>query len=506
MDPKLLLVKCITLLYRESQLGAQTNSAELCKEVIEAIRLPEATMEVDSGREVLVGLRGTVLYMAENPATHVYDKAPLLQRIRVNVKDDQYLYQAVEDSTAEATDVEIQKEVSAYRRELLDYLNRGKVDALIKNAFNQIIHKRGQVDYRAFAQTLMTELEPHTHASGSQKAAGVVDTLDFNDTQGMEDFLTRAQEETSTEGVLRTGWQAINRMFGEQGGARRGEMILTAALQHNFKTGLTLNLFKHFALYNKPHMRDPKLKPLLIHLSAENELATNIMWLYVNLKENETGEICDPSTIDPKEAREYVKARMEATGYHIHMRRVDPSVFTIFDYADMVADFESKGYEIHAIVIDYLNMFNKRGCAQGPAGADVRDIFRRVRNIGAPRGITTVTPHQLSTEAKALVRQNVDNFVKEIANKGYYDSCRTIDQEVDMEIMIHIEKHDGKSYLTCQRGKHRKVSITKDADLYTVLPFSPAGGVRDDIDSDDTSMTSVGGGLNSEGGGKAWWE
>lgn len=506
MDPKLLLVKCITLLYRESQLGSQTNSAELCKEVIEAIRLPEATMEVDSGREVLVGLRGTVLWMAENPPTYEYDKAPLLQRIRVNVKDDQYLYQAVEDSTKEATDLEIQKEVSAYRRELLEFINRGKIDSLVKNAFNQLIHKKGQIDYRAFAQNLMGELEPHTHAAGSQKAFGVVDSLDFNDEEGMEQYLTRAQEETATEGVLKTGWQAINRMFGEQGGARRGEMILTAALQHNFKTGFTLNLFKHFALYNTPYMRDSKKKPLLIHLSAENELATNIMWLYVNLKENETGELCDPSTIDPKEARTYVKERMEEMGYHIHMRRVDPSVFTIFDYIDMVADFESKGYEIHAIVIDYLNMFNKRGCAQGPAGAEIRDIFRRVRNVGAPKGITTVTPHQLSTEAKALVRQNIDDFVKEIANKGYYDSCRTIDQEVDMEILMHIEKHNGRSYLTCQRGKHRKVTITADKDLYCVLPFEEAGGIRDDINGKDTSSRSVGGGLSADGGESPWWE
>lgn len=57
-----------------------------------------------------------------------------------------------------------------------------------------------------------------------------------------------------------------------------------------------------------------------------------------------------------------------------------------------------------------------------------------------------------------LIRNGMDEqFVAEIKNKGYYDGCRTLDQEVDMELYIHIVKVDGRSYLTLQRGKHRVI-------------------------------------------------
>lgn len=106
-----------------------------------------------------------------------------------------------------------------------------------------------------------------------------------------------------------------------------------------------------------------------------------------------------------------------------------------------------------------------------------------------------------------LVRQGVNSFVQEIANKGYYDGCRTIDQEVDIEISIHIEKIPNKgSFLTCQRGKHRTViRQTPMEHLYTVLPFNDVGGIRDDILLADSSMKSTGS-KSMASGGDEWYD
>lgn len=508
MDPKLLLVKCITLLYRESELGQTVNSAELCQKAIDNIKLPESTMEVQSGREVLIGLRATVAWMIEKPSGEHYDKTQLLQRVRINTKDDSYLYNAVVDGVEKLdNDEEIQKQILSYRSELKRTLEQGEIDNILKQAFNKVMFtSSNKANYRELVREIYAKLEPYTHDIVSAQHPSIVDSVNFDDPEGMEELLGRSKDEISSDGVIRTGYQAINRMLGKQGGFRRGEMVLLGALQHNYKTGFSLNLFKHAALYNTPYMRDPNKKPLIIHLSLENELAMNIMLLYASLKENETKEFCDVSMVNVNEAAKYVRERMEATGYNIKMMRVDPSRFSYHDLFDMVTSYEAEGYEIHMIVCDYLNMASKKGCAQGPAGFEIRDLFRRVRNFMAPRGITFVTPHQLSTEAKGLVRQGIDNFVQEIANKGYYDSCRTIDQEVDLELAIHIEKVKGRgSFLTIQRGKHRKVDITPEDDLYTVLPFYDAGGIRDDVDQDDLSMRTVGGQSMSEGGA-AWFD
>lgn len=155
--------------------------------------------------------------------------------------------------------------------------------------------------------------------------------------------------------------------------------------------------------------------------------------------------------------------------------------------------------------LDYLNMMSKRGCTMGAQGQDVRDLFRRTRNFTSKKGIACVTPHQLSTEALQLVRMGAENFVQEIANKAYWDSCKTIAQEVDMEIYQHIVKVNDESYLAIQRGKHRKVSITNPRDLYTVYKFEKIGGIVDDLFGKDMSRKTIGGSTMADGGGDTWF-
>jgi len=108
--------------------------------------------------------------------------------------------------------------------------------------------------------------------------------------------------------------------------------------------------------------------------------------------------------------------------------------------------------------------------------------------------ITVITPHQLSTEAKMLIRDGRQDFVKLIPNLGYTSSSKQLDQEIDLEIYIHIEKVNGKSYLTIQRGKHRGTGIIPDAQKYMVLPFFDVGGLRDDINGPDSTLRKPGGG------------
>jgi len=154
------------------------------------------------------------------------------------------------------------------------------------------------------------------------------------------------------------------------------------------------------------------------------------------------------------------------------------------------------------------------------AGARKRTDLRE-RSIGTTaqvdnkRKITFITPHQLSTDAKQLIRDGKEagNFVKDIAGKGYYAGSKQIDQEVDIEIYIHIVHFNGRSYLTVQRGKHRGlVGQTPFEDLYCVLPFMNGTegyncGVLDDVDGPDTSARKVGAVLGADGTAEdTWWD
>jgi hypothetical protein len=164
-----------------------------------------------------------------------------------------------------------------------------------------------------------------------------------------------------------------------------------------------------------------------------------------------------------------------------------------------VVELEADGYEIHLLMVDYLKMLPTTGCTQGTAGEDIRDLWRRMRNFCNTRNIPFISPHQLSSEAKQLIRENRMNFVQEIAEKGYYDGCRRLDQEVDWELYIHIEKVNGVSYLTIQRGKHRFPRIIPDSMKYIVLQFHDVGGLLDDINGPDTTLRKPGGGVVGSG-------
>lgn len=97
--------------------------------------------------------------------------------------------------------------------------------------------------------------------------------------------------------------------------------------------------------------------------------------------------------------------------------------------------------------------------------------------------------------------------MQEIAGKGYYDGCKRIDQEVDFEIVINIEKQGKDTYLAMQRGKHRKIKITPSDDLYRVYKFEEVGTIPDDINTADKSRKRIGGATaGGDGSDAAWYD
>lgn len=511
MDTKLLLVKLITLLYLESKLPDKSNpSTALATAILTHIKLPDNYTGNDFGRDPLIAMRETARWMVSNPVDTVYDTKEFLQRLRVNVNNDHGLFDAFYSSIG--TDYEenaLKHTILTYRRILNEYINQAKVKDILKNAYTKAWFQTDGVDWRFFVKEINESLEPFSSISSVEVThPSVVSDIMFTSPDDVKNVFNRSIKELDSTGIIKFGWQGLNRMFGPTGGARRGEFIVIGALQHNFKSGTTLEMFKSAAIYNIPRLRDPSKKPLLMRISFENPIEKDMTDLYRSLVENETGIFCDPRHIDTDEATRFVIDRLQNRGWYINMCHIDPSEFTYRDLFERIERFEADGYEVVMLNMDYLPMMSKKGCAQGPAGVEIRDLYRRVRNFTAKRGIITITPHQLSTDAKQLTRLGIDNFVQEIANKGYYDGCRTIDQEVDMEIYQHIVKVNGESYLTFQRGKHRKPLgiITPDRDLYTVYKFEVVGTIPDDVEDIDKSRRTVGGKTINEGGDSAWYD
>ena len=505
MDSRSLLIYAITLLWHESQLNSNTNSALVVKDVIESVEAPTIEIDTSVTRAVIQNLKATAEWMAAQDPDYQYDLTNLKQRLKLNVEGDESLYTIIDEWLNPDID-ENQRNTRCQdiRLTLINHTKAKEVSDIYKKYYKDL-GISPNADMHRVINELIGQLEPYAK-NGSGNSAHVVTSINFKDVDSMAEVLQRGIEETSTDGIMKCGWQGINRMLGEQGGFRRGNAYLISALQHNFKSGSLLNIPRQIAMYNTPYMIDEKKKPLILHISLENENEDDMLLMYKMIRENMTNELTHLAHIKPKQAAEYMHEQISANGYEFISMRVDPSDFSYRSLFDILDGYEAKNYEIHMLSLDYLNMMPKAGCISDNGADRIQELYRRICNYTSIRKITFLTAHQISTEGKRLLRMGTDTFVKDVANKGYYEGCSGVDREVDVEIVQHIEKPgDGSSWLTFQRGKHRGIKdMTPEKDLYCAYRFSPIGAVPDDIKGDDQSRRAVGG-ADMNGEDREWW-
>ena len=134
------------------------------------------------------------------------------------------------------------------------------------------------------------------------------------------------------------------------------------------------------------------------------------------------------------------------------------------------------------------------------------DALGMIRAKAPDVGILILSGYPEEHYAMNLIRQGSTDFVRDISEKNYWDGCRRLSQEVDGELYIHIEKMNGRSFLTIMRGKHRGMPVLDEADKYLVLELHKIGGLRPDIDGPDSSLKKVGGGPIGSGEEFPFWD
>jgi hypothetical protein len=505
MDNKLLLANCITLLFRESQLpGTHENSAALVRELITAIKVPEIDMGINTEREIIQGLKSTALSMCDAPAGHIFDTFEILQRLKINTLQDTDFYEAIRSGVeSPLDDNQLKRFCLSIRSSLTAYFRERKVDEIINKASYRMKFERDKIgNVNQFVAEVCSSLEPYQVEAGKKDPAIISDVnmANLSDVSGVFNDVKNQAEGTT---ILRTGWQGVNRML--DGGFRRGEEWVFGALQHNYKTGTSLSVFMDTALFNVPVLTDPNKKPLLLRISCEDPLALNFQFMYERLRAMEGLPADNVTQLPPEAIAEYVQSRLFVNGYHTQFMHINPSMWTYRSICNKVLELEAEGYEVHMCMVDYILKIPTTGCDGKAAGEDIRNMYERLANFMKSHNVAFLTPHQLSTDAKMMIRDGRQDFVKQLVGRGYYAGCKQLDQVVDGELFMHIEKVNGKSYLTIQRGKHRKIGQTPDEHLYLVLEFGPHG-ILPDINGPDTSRKKVGGGVVGSGNEIPFWE
>lgn len=501
MDRRTLLVLILSTIYIERKSTSAINNVEYYDEVLEQTKPPPSeAVSMEMGKDPAEELL-KLIERVKDFKVDLDDKETFLQRVRLACSHDSYLYESVEvfvrpDYEAE----EVKRKIGYTRGQIAEHMADVALREIAKQTYrfanNDNIgrdEKIAQID--AIVNGLIDVQTKYGASAAGRKHPAMISSVTIsNEATDSINIMAAAKESIAVDSVFVPGWQCVRRQFGRAGGGRPGESLLVGAMEYMYKSSMCLQFFRWSAIYNTPKLRDPKKKPLLYRMSLENDLNQDILFLYQEIYANEYGKVPDIDNIDVEEADKYVKDRLQRNGWHVIMEQYDPNKLTYHSVLKILDDLASQGYEIHLFNVDYIAMIDKAGCTGGANGDDIRLLFRRVANYCKARHIWFITPHQIGSKAFELRRQGrEEDFVKDIAGKGYWDGCQRLGQEPDMDLLTHVVKTQNGSWLTSASSRHRGFSNTPAEDLFWIRKFEDVGYIPDDIYGADMTRSKIGG-------------
>lgn len=496
MDVKIVLLKSIQLVFRDSQLGTKDDhSRSVVRELLEGIPVMENT-GISDERDVVNKLRSfliEVLNVAEEgPMTSEY----VLDTLRLILVNDENMLCLLESMFAEKiSEFNLKSLVIATRRSLARHNNEKQVKKVLSDASYKWNFQRDKItDVSAFIDEHIAALETF-RVDTERKDPGVMSRYKLSDISQLSKLAAKSTARSSAATGLVSGLQDMNKMIG--GYFIRGTCVFVNALPHMNKTGTCASLFVDFCTLNKP-VKDPTGKnriPCHIWYSFEDEPELALKRIYLRLKYDETREYVPmpkrPSDDEPdfesklanytlilNKMTEYVHAKLGINGFVTFITRVNPDLWTYRDLMNDIIRLEAEGYEVYSCITDYMMKLNRAGCkGDGTAGSDMRELVTKMKNFFAGKNILWINPHQLSSEALKLVRSstNPDRFVQDIAGMGYLDGSTRLHQDYDLEITQHIFYFNNTPYIAYARGKNREGEALAPDDKYFVVPMPPRG-------------------------------
>lgn len=515
MDSRLLLVKAISLVYRESTLASQTsNSHQLIRDaltIMDASGDTTQTANADfTGVNPLTELRTTLNRMLSHKGEEPIDQNELLQRLMVNTDGDQALYRGLEDGIK--TEMSEQAATNYCRKQRHDirlFIDESRAIDLIKTAYHMTRFSRANVSVGDVIQEMMGKLEPYKNLGSSEisKTRGYSE-VDIYDDQAMTDVFKDINEAASGKTGLQTGMQGINRLAGNSGKFGLGETILVPGSSFSYKTGTSKALVRQFAMHNTPVLKDPNKIPLIVFWSVEAENHATIKDVYracwyldhrdeLGLDSKASDEVDElyqnhvrDLTYDQMAA--HVKANLGRNGYHVKFIRSNPADTDYVNILNAVDDWKSQGYELHAFVLDYMEKLNTRGCVQGVAGQDLKDLLSRLRNFFSVENILFLTPHQFNGEARLRRDNGEKNWIMRMAGSGtHYARCKDLYQEVDIELVVNCFTFNTTRMLEYYLGKNRNNPDIPEGRKHLTYPLCPFTGLRDDLGREDSRVKKL---------------
>lgn len=496
VNDRQLLCFCIVLIIHEKVLGLKNVSYDLSKNILTITKQPEVNLEVNPERFAINSLRQTLEYITN---TTTLDSDIVLPRLQIDCSDfPSHIEMFKSALVTTLTDEDRYRKIHNIKKMITDHIKSKDVENTINELSYKLKFKRQELgNAQEIASFLVDKLKKYTVGPINNITEGIISELDTNDIDKTIEICNETAKLIASVDTYTLGLQGLNRMLQDK--VIRGKFYIIGALPHQSKSFFVTDILMQIMMYNKPVNPTPGKKPLILLISTEDSNEERIQSIYSCLYLNTFHkEVKEPKSLDPKLMANFISNSIKGYGWHFKAIHVNPTTWGYQDYFNKIEEYEQDNYELFFVGIDYAGMMSTKGCdGNGSMGSDVRDLIRRLRNHAIENNYGLFSPHQLSQDAKQLIRNgaNTESFVQELPGKGYYDKCGRLDQEVDIEIFIHICKLNGKFYITIQRGKHRGLfRQTPEEDKFCVYQLSEHGYIEHDLHGPDRSRRKVGGG------------
>lgn len=508
MDIKLLLLKSIALLYYFSRIEStdDTPIKETVGKILSKIDIPDDPLSKSKERYTLLELRNILAWIVRQNLKTPVDIVELMTRIQIACDQDVKTLKLYETNIVETNslDESNRRYQSAYS-DILDYLAGEDLVELLRNASIKVSFNKSTIeDLNTFKAQIIDGL--NDIRIGASEAIDDHSVIDLSDLDKVDEVFRKADLLSSDKGILSYGYKALNKMTGEQEGGRRGEYNCVTALAGHNKTGNLLDHFISFCLFNEPQLIDETKKPLHVYFTIEDPITEVMRKLYVLLKQHEEGLPVLLRGLDYKEMAKYVSERLTSRGFHVKIVDFENGG-SPYLYLNRLQSFIDQGYEIVTCISDYVHLMDSNVVGKTNQSDNTKGIHRIISDWTKPRDILHWTAHQLSADARDLMRMFPEDFIQRLIDKGYYEGCKTLSTEFDFEYATCKRTSGGFTWQEFQWAKHRKLGATDEAHKYFVTKYYPIGmiGYPYDVEGDqDLSYKKVGN-RSTQGGGQAEW-
>jgi len=314
-----------------------------------------------------------------------------------------------------------------------------------------------------------------------------------NDEASMKKALSEFKHRSTGRGVIKSGLQGLNRALGKAGGLTLGESFTANARTHGYKSGMLQSWAYWTALYNVPP--EPNKPNLILMISVENEAWRNFIWMFKKVYYIEYGEHAADRMSDDQLIME-AKKIFHKNGYTLEILRYLPSDFGFDDLVKVINYFETQGFSIPIIILDYLSKMKYGGSEKATSAVGnhllIRELFSNCCNYTKSKGKCFITAHQLNRIADELAASGKKNVVKLYNNRCFADSS-DVQREIDASLMMElVENYEGIKFLTAYLAKHRYVDDTPEKHKFFAYPFKENGvGIEDDINGPPGYVTDI---------------